>query len=67
MNEPVLGHRAPRGDQRLAGNLSAEDPLRPFSRAAAAEDVHLNLLQIKNVEQLPEALPRLSRRNTFLA
>lgn len=55
MDESVFGHRASRGDQRLAGDLSTEDPLRPFGRTAAAENVHLDLLQVEDVEQFPEA------------
>ena len=35
-------------------HLSTED-LRPFGRTAAAENVHLDLLQVEDVEQFPEA------------
>ena len=44
-------HRAARGDQRLPGHLAAEDPLAVLLRAAAAEDVHLELLQVEERDQ----------------
>ena len=40
------------GDQRLAGDLAAEDPLQGLVRAAAPEDVDLDLLQVEQVDQL---------------
>ena len=46
-------------DQRLARDLPAEDPLQGLLRAAAAEDVDLDLLQ---VEQIDQALGRVRHR-----
>ena len=44
-------HGAARGDQRLPGHLAAEDPLAVLLRAPAAEDVHLELLQVEERDQ----------------
>ena len=41
-------------DERLAGDLTAEDPLAVLLRAPAAEDVHLELLEVEDREQLGE-------------
>ena len=48
---PVGRHRTAGRDQRLAGDLAAEDPLHRLVRAEAAEDVHLELLEIEDREQ----------------
>ena len=48
MHRPVRRDRAPGRDQRLPGHLAAEDPLPALARrAAAAEDVDLDLLQVE--------------------
>src|SRR5262245_49053841 len=53
---PVRRNGAAGRHQRLAGHLAAEDPLPPFIlRAAAAEDVKLDLLKI---EQLHDGVQR---------
>lgn len=51
MHRAVPVHRAARGDQCLAGDLAAEGPLQFFLRAAAAEDVQLDLLQIEQLDE----------------
>ena len=58
--------RASGGGQRLAEHLPAEDALRAFLRAAAAEQVHLQLFEIEDPEQRVERLghARLSQRNS---
>ena len=43
--------RAAGGDQGLAEHLSPEDPLGALLRAAAAEEVHLQLFEIEDSEQ----------------
>ena len=52
VHRPVGGHGPPGGDQRLPRHLAAEHPLDPLVGRPAAEDVHLDLLQVKQVEQL---------------
>ncbi|GAA3151602.1 hypothetical protein GCM10010521_44090 [Streptomyces rameus] len=39
------------GDQCLARHLAAEDPLQGLLRAAATEDVDLDLFQVEQVDQ----------------
>ncbi len=56
MHRAVSGHGPPRGDQRLPGHLPAEHPLHPLVRAAAAEDVDLDLLQIQQIDQVVQSL-----------
>ncbi len=51
VDRAVALHGAPRGHQRLAGDLPAEDPLEGLLRAGAAEDVDLDLLQIEQIDQ----------------
>ena len=51
MRRPALD-RAHGGDQRLADHLAAEHALPADLRAAAAEQVHLERLEIENVEQI---------------
>jgi len=47
-----LGRDGPaRGDQRLPGHLAAEHTLGGLVGTAAAEDVHLDLLQVEQIEQ----------------
>ena len=48
--------RAGRGDQRLTGDLAAEDPLAVLVGRAAAEDVHLDRLQGEQRHEFVEAL-----------
>ena len=40
--------RAARGDERLPGDLAAEDALAALLRAPAAEEVHLELLEVED-------------------
>ena len=54
------GHRAARRDQRLPGHLAAEHPLQALLRAAPAEQVDLQPLQVKNAGQ--QLLGRQRRR-----
>ena len=56
--------RAPRGHQRLAGHLSAEHPLAILLRAAAAEDVHLELLEVEDLDQLADRVRHAPRCGT---
>ncbi len=51
VHRPVALRGAPGGDQGLAGHLAAEDPLQGLLRAAAAEDVDLDLLQVEQVDE----------------
>ena len=44
--------RAHRGNQRLADHLAAIDPLPAGLRRAAAEQVHLERLEVENVEEI---------------
>ena len=44
----------PRGDERLAGDLAAEDPLAILIRAQSAKKVHLKLLEFQEVDQIVE-------------
>ena len=55
-------HGAPRRDQRLAEHLPAEHALPAVLRARAAEQVHLDLLEVQEVDQsLKEGfMPRIS-------
>ncbi len=41
-------------DQGLARHLAAEDPLAVLLRAAPAEDVHLELLEVEELDQVVE-------------
>lgn len=41
----------PHGDEGLARHLSAEDPLQGLLRAAATEDVDLDLLQVEQIDE----------------
>ena len=59
VHRTVPGHGPACRDQRLPGHLAAEHPLPALIRAAAAEDVHLDLFQ---VEELQEPVERLSHR-----
>lgn len=43
--------RAPGGDERLGGDLSAEDPLDRTVRALAAKQVHFDCLEVEEVEE----------------
>ena len=45
---------APRGDERLARDLAAEDAETHVLRASAAEEVHLELLEVEDDQQLVE-------------
>src|SRR5690606_18612112 len=49
-------HGAPGGDEGLGGDLPAEDALDPLLRAAAAEHVLLDLLQVEQVEHFLQGL-----------
>ncbi len=51
VHRPVRRHGPPGGDQRLPGHLPAEHPLPLLIRAAAAEDVQLDLLQVEQFDQ----------------
>ena len=51
VGEPVVGDRAPRGDQRLRRDLSAEDAGDDGGPGLAAEDVLLDLLKVEQIEQ----------------
>ena len=42
-------------DERLAGDLTAEDPLAVLLRAPAAEDVHLELTRVNGYDALRRA------------
>src|SRR5215469_7013129 len=54
---PVRRNGAARGDKSLTCHLAAEDTLPALTlRTFAAEDVHLDLLQIKQVNDLIECL-----------
>ena len=44
------------GDQRLSGHLTAEDALQPGVRLASAEEAHLDLLEVKQGQQLVESV-----------
>ena len=46
--------RAGRGDERLAGDLAAEDPLAVLVRRAAAEDVDLDRLEVEQGDEIVE-------------
>ena len=45
---------AARGDERLARDLTAEHALAVLVRAQAAEQVHLELLELEEFDQLVE-------------
>src|SRR6266700_4254735 len=60
MDRPVIGHGTAGGDECLAGHLPAEYPLPPLVfRAPAAEDVELDLLEVK---QRHHGVQRLAHR-----
>jgi hypothetical protein len=52
VRRPVLGDRAPRGDERLGRDLSAEDPGDDGGPGPAAEDVLLDLFQVEQIEEV---------------
>ena len=54
VDRPPGFHRSARGDQRLAGDLAAEHPLQPGLRLPATEEVVLDLLQVEELEELPQ-------------
>ena len=58
--------RAGRGDQRLAGDLAAEDPLAVLVGRAAAEDVDLDRLEVEQRHEVVEGrlAPAPSSRRT---
>ena len=64
VDRPGRVDRASRGDERLPGHLPAEHPLAPLLRAAAAEQVDLERLEIEELDQVVErvAARRRSRR-----
>ena len=47
-------HGAPGGDERLAGDLAAEDPLALLVGALAAEDVDLDPLEVEQSIEIVE-------------
>jgi hypothetical protein len=49
---PVLGDRAPGGDERLGRDLPAEDPGDDGGPGPATEDVLLDLLQVEQIEEV---------------
>jgi hypothetical protein len=55
VHQPVLDG-APRRDQRLPGDLPAEDALAFLGGAGPTEDVLLDLLQVEDAQQLVERL-----------
>src|ERR1035438_1279970 len=57
--DPSVLHGAARGDKGLGGHLATEDPLALLVRLNAPEDVHLNRLE---VEQVDEELERCTHR-----
>ena len=54
VDRPRRVDRAPRGDERLPGHLAAEHALAPLLRAPAAEQVHLERLEIEELDQVVE-------------
>ena len=50
MDPPVL-HGAARRDEGLGGHLAPEDPLALFVGLNAPEDVHLNRLEVEQVDE----------------
>ena len=52
VHEAVRGDGAAGGDQRLAGDLAAEDALRADRRAHPAEGHLVALLQVQHLEEL---------------
>lgn len=57
---PVLGDRAAGGDQRLRGDLPAEDPGDDGGPGVAAEDVPLDPLEVEQIEQRLKCLTHMS-------
>ena len=53
MDRP-LRHGPPGGDERLCRHLSPEHPLTVFLGAPPAKDVHLELLEIEEADQIAE-------------
>ncbi len=53
---PVLGDRPPGGDERLRGDLAAEDPRDDGGPGPAAENVLLDLLEIEQIEEILKCL-----------
>ena len=51
VHPPVGVDGAAGGDERLPRHLPAEDPLALLVRAVAAEDVHLDGLEVQQLEQ----------------
>ncbi|CAM5487929.1 hypothetical protein SVIOM74S_05735 [Streptomyces violarus] len=49
---PVLGDRAPGGDERLGRDLPAEDAGDDGGPGPATEDVLLDLLQVEQIEEV---------------
>ncbi|GAA2130633.1 hypothetical protein GALLR39Z86_26670 [Glycomyces algeriensis] len=49
---PAVGRDGPPGrDERLAGDLAAEDPLEAHSRARSPEEALVDLLQVEDAEE----------------
>ena len=52
VHRPVRRHGAAGGDERLTGDLPAEDPLQRLVRLLAAEDVDLDALEVEQLHEL---------------
>ena len=44
------------GDERLRGHLASEDPLAGLVEVLAAEDVHLDGLEVEQLDELAQSL-----------
>ena len=53
---PAVLDGATRGDERLGGDLAAEDPLALLVGLGAAEDVDLDLLEVEEADELVEVV-----------
>jgi hypothetical protein len=54
--DPPIFHRSPGGDQCLARDLAAEDPLQILFRAAATEEIWLEHFEVEEGDQIVEGL-----------